>query len=263
MAQYEYHNSGPFQPAAPPAGTDEQRKNLEAYIVDMRKKLEGVYAEFICATDAEKFQQDLTRVEGWLHDWTRQDAKLSEYIEKLDALNEVGEPVGWRCEEHRRRPGWIQAVEGTIANYRAAAAVPEQKYSHIAEEKLAKITEACNELSQWLKEARAKQEQLLPWQRPVLLCVDMEKKNEELRDTCDKILAGDRAHTHREAPWRVGTVRPVEKWGPRRMIEAEDGELLAYLNPDETLLIGQKVRFQSAPPEHKRGAYRAVNVSVR
>ena len=46
------------------------------------------------------------------------------------------------------------------------------------------------------------------------------------------------------------------------MIEAEDGTSFAFMYPDASFPVGQKVRFQEAPPEHRRGACRAVNVSV-
>merc|ERR1712066_40256 len=63
------------------------------------------------------------------------------------------------------RDDWVKAVAGTIANYREAAANPGEKYSHIAPEKLAKITSSCNELEKWL-----------------------EKKNQELAQAADDIL---------------------------------------------------------------------------
>jgi len=166
--------------------TDEKRNDLESYIFNMRDKIVGEYADFISTAEAETFNKDLTTAEDWLYD--NEGAKKVEYIEKLDALKVVGDATVWRSKEHSMRAEWIQAVEGTIVNYRAAADNPGEKYGHIAGEKLAKIAEACDELSQWLKDNAAKQEQLPKWQRPVLICADMEKKNQELAKTCDKIL---------------------------------------------------------------------------
>jgi len=166
--------------------TDERRNDLESYIFSMRDKIDSEYAEFISKADAETFKKDLAAAEDWLYD--NEGAKKVDYIEKLDALKVVGDAAIWRSKEHEQRADWIKTVEGTVANYRAAVDNPGEKYSHIAAEKLAKITEACNELSQWLKEHVAKQEQLSKWQKPVLISTEMEKKNIELAKTCDKIL---------------------------------------------------------------------------
>jgi len=166
--------------------TDEKRNDLESYIFNMRDKIVGEYADFISTSEAETFNKDLTTSEDWLYD--NEGATKVQFVEKLDALKTVGDATVWRFKEHGMRADWIQAVEGTIANYRAAAKDPGEKYGHIAGEKLAKISEACDELSQWLKDNAAKQEQIPKWQRPVLICADMEKKNQELAKTCDTIL---------------------------------------------------------------------------
>merc|ERR1712232_1503732 len=84
--------------------------------------------------------------------------------------------------------GWVEAVAGTATNYRKAAEEPGYKYGHIATEKLAKITKACADLSNWLEEAKAKQEKMPKYEKPVLLCAEMEKKNQELARVADEIL---------------------------------------------------------------------------
>merc|ERR1712080_2561 len=86
------------------------------------------------------------------------------------------------------RTDWVAAVSGTVANYRAAAESPGDKYGHIAPEKLAKISAACNDLEKWLADMGAKQETILKHEKPVLICADMEKKNQELAKMADEIL---------------------------------------------------------------------------
>merc|ERR1712187_154445 len=86
------------------------------------------------------------------------------------------------------RAEWIQAVSGTITNYRAAAENPGEKYGHIAADKMAKIATACSDLEKWLADMKAKQEKVAKTEKPVLLCADMEKKNQELAKMADEIL---------------------------------------------------------------------------
>jgi heat shock protein 4 len=168
--------------------TNERRNDLESYIFNMRDKIaEGNdYGEFISSADRDKFNSDLTKAEDWLYD-TYEGTK-TQFVEKLDELKQTGESVAWRKREHGMRDDWIAAVTGTIANYRGAAENPGDKYGHIAPEKLAKIVEQCVDLEKWLNDMKAKQESTPKSERPVLICADMEKKNQELAKMADDIL---------------------------------------------------------------------------
>jgi len=168
--------------------TDAMRNDLESYIFNMRDKTSssGVYGEFITDANREKFHSDLTKAEDWLYD--TEDATKVQYADKLEELKASGEPVVWRKSEYDMRGDWVKAVEGTISNYKVAAESPGEKYAHIAPEKLGKITTACMELQNWLLDMVAKQEKLPKTDKPVLLCADMEKKNQELAKISDEIL---------------------------------------------------------------------------
>jgi heat shock protein 4 len=168
--------------------TDEKRNDLESYIFNMRDRIteSGEYGAFISSAEREKFNSDLMKAEDWLYD--NPDATKLNYIDKLDELKETGNGCVWRCKEAGMRDEWIKAVSGTISNYCAVATNPGDKYSHIAPEKLAKITSSCNELEKWLEEKKAAQAKVPKTDKPVLICADMEKKNQELAKTADDIL---------------------------------------------------------------------------
>lgn len=168
--------------------TDERRNDLESYIFNMRDRASesGEYGEFISNADREAFMSELTKAEDWLYD-TENPTKV-QYIDKLDELKRLGDPVVWRCKEAGMRKEWIQAVQGTITNYRTAAEQPGDKFGHIAPEKLGKIVAACNDLEKWLNELTAKQDAVPKHEKPVLICADMEKKNQELAKMADEIL---------------------------------------------------------------------------
>lgn len=168
--------------------TDEKRNDLEGYIFNMRDRIaeSGEYGAYISAADREKFNSDLMKAEDWLYD--NEGASKAQYIEKTDELKAFGDAVVWRCKEDGMRGEWITAVTGTINNYRAAAENPGEKYGHIAAEKLGKITAGCSELEKWLADMKAKQEKVPKTDKPVLICADMEKKNQELAKMADEIL---------------------------------------------------------------------------
>lgn len=168
--------------------TDEKRNDLESYILNTRDKIaeSGEWGAFISSTDRETYSAELTKGEDWLYD--NPDATKAQLVEKLDELKVVGDVVAWRFKESTMRDEWISAVTGTIKNYRAAAETPGDKYGHISAEKLGKIITACAELEQWLNETKAKQESVAKHEKPVLICADMEKKNQELAKMSDDIL---------------------------------------------------------------------------
>jgi heat shock protein 4 len=168
--------------------TNEKRNDLEGYIFNMRDKiLEGnEFGDFISSADRDSFNAELTKAEDWLYD-TYEGTK-AQFVEKLDELKQTGESVAWRKREHGMRDEWIAAVSGTIANYRSAAENPGEKYGHIAADKLAKISEHCAQLEKWLTDMKTKQASTAKCERPVLICADMEKKNQELAKMADDIL---------------------------------------------------------------------------
>lgn len=168
--------------------TDEKRNDLESYIFNMRDKISegGLYGEFISSATRDSFSSDLEKAEDWLYD--NPDATKLQYIDKLTELKKVGEPVAWRSKEFEMRAEWIQAVNGTAVNFRSAAQNPGDKYGHIAPEKLATIVAECNALEQWLKDLEQQQANMPKHEQPVLICADMEKKNQELAKMANAIL---------------------------------------------------------------------------
>mmetsp|Transcript_41316 Transcript_41316/g.75448 ORF Transcript_41316/g.75448 Transcript_41316/m.75448 type:complete len:856 (-) Transcript_41316:158-2725(-) len=167
---------------------DEKRNDLEGYIFNMRDKIaeSGAYGAFVSSGDRDKFNSDLMKAEDWLYD--NEGATKAQYIEKLTELKSFGDQVVWRSKEDGMRGEWITAVSGTIKNYKTAAENPGDKYGHIAADRLGKIIAACNELEKWLTDMQAKQEKMPKFDRPVLICGDMEKKNQELAKLADDIL---------------------------------------------------------------------------
>lgn len=168
--------------------TDEKRNDLESYIFNMRDKVaEGnEYGPFISKTDRENFSSDLMKSEDWLYD--HPDATKIQFIEKLDELKVLGNAVAWRAKEDAMRDEWIEAIQGTIKNYRTAAETPGENYKHIAAEKLSSIVTACNNLEKWLVDIIAQQAAKAKHDQPVLTCATIDEKNKELAKMADEIL---------------------------------------------------------------------------
>lgn len=169
--------------------TEDRRNDLESYILDMRNKIAetGEYGAYISAQDREVFMSDLTKAEDWLYD-TDPETTKDQYIKKWEELNTRGKDVVWRAKEDGMREKWIKAVESTLINYRQAAENPGEKYGHIAADKRGKISAACEELQKWLTEKVSEQAKAPKSEKPVLLCADMERKQQELSSMANDIL---------------------------------------------------------------------------
>jgi len=75
-----------------------------------------------------------------------------------------------------------------VSNYAAAAKNPGDRYDHISPDKLATIVNECDALTAWLTDMQAKQASVPKHEKPVLICSDMEKKNQDLAKLADDIL---------------------------------------------------------------------------
>jgi len=191
--------------------TDAKKNDLETYVYDMRDKTSssGTYGPFITDADRDTFHSELTKTEDWIYD--TYDATKVQYVEKLTELKAIGEPCAWRANEDSMRADWIKAVEGTITNYKAAAQNPGEKYGHIAEEKLGKIITNCDDAKKWLDDLVAKQAALPKTEKPVLLCAEMEKKNQELAKQADEILKEPKPAPPKEEKKEEEEPKPEEK----------------------------------------------------
>merc|ERR1712007_225609 len=175
----------------------------------------GEYAAYINDMDRKMLASELSKTEDWIYD--TEDATKTQYVDKLNELKWMGDPVAWRCSEANMRAEWIVAVEGTITNYRVAAQHPGEKFGHIAAEKLAKIVQACAELQQWLDTLKSKQATMPKTERPVLLCADMEKKNQELARMANNIFLSRSPHRRRMSRKKTLWVTSHQEYvGPAR-----------------------------------------------
>lgn len=167
--------------------TDEKRNDLESYIFTLRDKTAegGEYGQFISAAEREQFRVELGQSEDWLYD--AENPTKAQYVEQLDKLNNTGSSVVWRFKEDQVRADWVAAIGGTVKNYKDAAQNPGDKYGHISKDKLSKVVSSCNSLEKWLSDLLAKQQELPKHEKPVLLCADMESKNQQLANLADDI----------------------------------------------------------------------------
>jgi len=179
-------------PAMAVAGGNERKGQLLSYISQLQTKIamHGEFGAFV--SDAERERLDAHLVGASV--WASQTASVPavHYIEKLQELRSVGDVIEWRCDEDSMRHDWIAAVSSTIANCRNAAKNPGDRYEKISEEKFNRIMSACTDLEDWLQSMQKAQHDLAKYERPVLLCADMERRNLELARFVGELLEESR-----------------------------------------------------------------------
>ncbi|CAO3699541.1 unnamed protein product [Rhizopus stolonifer] len=159
------------------AATEAAKNSLEEYGYEMRDKILGPLSEYIDPSTKDKFAEDLNAVVDWIYD-EGYDATKSVYVEKLEALKKIGNPVVERYREADERPHAERALRDTIQRLTQEALTPGDKYAHIPAHEKQDIVERCERASRWMDEQNAKQAQTPKNETPVLFCRDIKKEED-------------------------------------------------------------------------------------
>merc|ERR1719316_389004 len=156
--------------------TENAQNDLESYVYNMRDKTSegGQYGEFILPADREVLHAELQKAEDWLYDPF--DATKVQFVEKLAELQKLGEPAAQRFKSMEARADYFPEVEKTIAHYRALAESTEEKYAHIAAEKMQQKQQ---DISQMADKIMAEPKPAPPVEAPA------EKKEDKPADTAE------------------------------------------------------------------------------
>lgn len=112
------------------ADTDEKKNELEAYIYDLRAKLEEQYADLASDEEKDKIRAKLEASEDWLYD-EGEDASKGVYIAKIDEIRAMAGPVVQRHFE--KVEAERQAVQERVDAEQAAKRAAEEEARKAAE----------------------------------------------------------------------------------------------------------------------------------
>ncbi|KAJ5852352.1 Heat shock protein Hsp88 [Penicillium soppii] len=102
------------------AETDEKKNELEAFIYELRDKIDGIYSEFASDEEKEKLRAKLTDTEDWLYE-DGEDTTKSVYVAKMDDIRFIAGPIIQRYKEkaEAEREAVRKADEEAAAKKRA------------------------------------------------------------------------------------------------------------------------------------------------
>ncbi|KAJ7232076.1 heat shock protein 70 family [Mycena rebaudengoi] len=160
--------------------TEDRKNALEEYVYDTRGKLDERYAPFVQAAEKSKLLVGLQEAEDWLYTEEGEDATKSAYVERLDSLKVLGDPITFRYKESEARQSSIAQLRETLNTYMAQATSSEDKYSHIDEKDKQSVVEKVATVQKWLEDQIVRQAESPKNVDPVLKSAEIGKKRDEV-----------------------------------------------------------------------------------
>eukprot|EP00899_Mesostigma_viride_P013989 jgi/Mesvir1/22591/Mv05012-RA.1 len=191
--------------------TKDKKNEVEAYVYDMRAKLSDRLDKFVTEAERESFSRKLTETEDWLYEEGEDESK-GVYINKLEELRKMGDPLLVRVTEDEGRPAVMAHLRNLIAGFRAIETDPA--YEHIDAEQKKKVLDECATAAAWLDEKQAQQAAQPLASAPAFLCNDVQKKADVLDRVCRPIL-----NTPKPKP----KVEPKPEPAPQPEVKMEEG----------------------------------------
>ncbi|KAH7339517.1 putative heat shock protein [Rhizoctonia solani] len=190
------------------ADTEDRKNALEEYVYDMRGKLDERLASFVLPDEKSKILELAQKAEDWLYSEEGEDATKSAYVERLDALHTLGDPVTNRYREWEARPRAAAQLRETIGAYMSQVNQPE--YAHIDEAERNKVVERCATEQQWLDDKSARQLEKPKTADPILTSSEILKHRDELIYFATPILSKPKPKPQptTETPQGTGTPQP-------------------------------------------------------
>ncbi|GAB2269422.1 hypothetical protein Dimus_004339 [Dionaea muscipula] len=167
--------------------TKDKKNAVEAYVYEMRNKLNDKYHEFVTPSEKDDFIAKLQEVEDWLYEEGEDETK-GVYIAKLEELKKQGDPIEERYKDSMERGTLVDQLAYCINSYREAAMSADPKFDHIDLSEKQKVLNECVEAEAWLREKKQQQDQLPKYATPALLSSDLRKKAEAVDRFCRPIM---------------------------------------------------------------------------
>lgn len=147
------------------------RNSLEEYVYEMRDGLANEKADFITDSNRNALNKKLDETENWLYE-EGQDVSRGVYVERLNALRTLGDPVKTRAAEYETRPHVFDEYRESIKMAKSALDV-----ANLSGQDLASVETAIKQHWSWLEEKQAKLNALPKHENPPLTCDQIREEN--------------------------------------------------------------------------------------
>jgi hypothetical protein len=190
LLQTFIEEEGKMQAADKLAHETAHAKNaLESYQYGMRDKLSAnnELSKYGLPEDVKRLSKMLEETRDWLYGDGESQSK-SVYVERLKALQAVGDPICFRKAEADGRPVAFRDMESALYQWEAFPSTTDEKYSHIELADRDKISARCKEVREWLVAQRKAQDALPLHANPTATVAAIVSKQKELVEFCTPIM---------------------------------------------------------------------------
>ncbi|XP_034051396.1 heat shock 70 kDa protein 4L isoform X2 [Thalassophryne amazonica] len=174
---------------------NEAKNAVEEYVYDLRDKLCGIYEKYITAEvctvfDSNRLTLMLEDMENWLYE-DGEDQPKEVYVDKLEALKRLGEPIQNRHREHEDRPRAFEELGKKLQLYMKVVDSYKQKdeqYLHVSAEEMSTVEKCVIETTGWMNTKMNAQCKITTTQDPVVKVADIIAKIQEVEDICSPVV---------------------------------------------------------------------------
>ncbi|XP_053333018.1 heat shock 70 kDa protein 4b isoform X2 [Clarias gariepinus] len=190
---------------------NDAKNNLEEYVYDMRDKLHGMFEKFISESDRDTLSLKLEDTENWLYE-DGEDQSKQVYIDKLNELKKLGQPIQDRYTESEERPRAFDELGKQLQQYMKiveAFKMKEEQYEHLEEAEIQKVDKMVSEVMMWMNSKMNQQSKQNLTADPVVKAAEITAKTRELFSSCNPIVTKPKPKA--EVP---KDEKPAEQNGP-------------------------------------------------
>ncbi|KAE8614561.1 hypothetical protein XENTR_v10008216 [Xenopus tropicalis] len=169
---------------------NDAKNAVEEYVYEMRDKLSGIYEKFVSEDDRNSFILKLEDTENWLYE-DGEDQPKQVYIDKLNDLKKLGNPIQIRNQEYEERPKAFDELGKQIQLYLKVVNAfknKEEAYDHLDPADMEKMEKSVNEAMEWLNNKMNLQMKQDPTADPIVKTKEIQGKTKELINLCNPIV---------------------------------------------------------------------------
>lgn len=163
-----------------------EAKNLvEEYVYEIRDKLSNEFEAFITADSKSTFLKTLDDTETWLYSEEAEDQMKSVYVDRLNNLKTVGEPLKRRYKEAEERPAAFEEMGRSLQLIKKALhqyAEKDEKYNHLDQADVNRVVKLVEEKSKWFEDKLNLTNKMNKFEDPIVLVSQIKFE----KDTMDK-----------------------------------------------------------------------------
>uniref|UniRef100_A0A8C6SDW8 Heat shock protein 4a n=1 Tax=Neogobius melanostomus TaxID=47308 RepID=A0A8C6SDW8_9GOBI len=190
---------------------NDAKNNVEEYVYDMRDKLHGILEKFVTEADRGTFSLKLEDTENWLYE-DGEDQQKQVYIDKLNELKQMGQPICDRYMEAEERPRAFEELGRQIQQYMKIVEsfkAKDEQYDHMDELEVTRVEKQVNDAMTWMNSKMNQQNNQNLTLDPVVTVAEIRAKAKELHSACNPVLSKPKPKVESPKEEKATTNGPV------------------------------------------------------